>query len=376
MIKKLFSILKYNILILFVFIVILYFAVSLLNLIFSGQPRYWEIVHGKNLKNLRINKEKIIQLKRNKSSRSKFLNFSEKEYRDLSYSGPIIKNECGSIENGYEDLIYQTDKYGFRENIDFRYIYSDYVLLGDSFTKSICENKPNDLKSLLLKNTNNSYLNLGIEGTDYPEQALNFTYYTTETDFKGLIWLFYEGNDYEQTSDTVKEIRNNFEKYLRNNNLKYQLTINHKITNFFKLKVWFAEFIRGPSTLLKFLKHYDNLLDKKDYNKVLKNVQTYLDKKKVKKKFLIYIPSWQKISLYKLKKIKIYDFHPQIIQLNNLKEDVRFIAESNNFIFIDGDDYFLDRKNPLDVFHFKLNTHFNKKGNSILAEIVSNSLKN
>ena len=80
--------------------------------------------------------------------------------------------------------------------------------------------------------------------------------------------------------------------------------------------------------------------------------------------------------MYKLKKIKIYDFHPQIIQLNNLKEDVRFIAESNNFIFIDGDDYFLDRKNPLDVFHFKLNTHFNKKGNSILAEIVSNSLKN
>ena len=376
MIKKLSTILKYNILILFVFIVILYFIFSFLNLIISGQPRYWEIVHNKNLKNLKINKEKIIQLKRNKSDRSKFLNVMEKEYRDLSYSGPIIKDECGSIENGYDNLIYQTDKYGFRENIDFRYIYSDYVLLGDSFTKSICENKPNDLKSLLLKNTNNSYLNLGIEGSDYAEQALNFTHYTTETNFKGLIWLFYEGNDYEQTSDKVKEIGNNFEKFSRNNNLKYQIDINHKITNFFKLKVWFAEFIRGPSTLLKFFKYYDNLLDKKDYDKVLKNVKIYLDEKKIKKRFLIYIPSWQKISLYKLKKIKLYDFHPQIIQLNNLKEDVRFIAESNNFIFIDGDEYFLGRKNPLDVFHYKLNTHFNKKGNLILAEIFSHSLKN
>ena len=78
MIKKLYSILKYNILILFVFIVILYFIFSFLNLIISGQPRYWEIVHNKNLKNLKINKEKIIQLKKNKSDRSKFLNVMEK----------------------------------------------------------------------------------------------------------------------------------------------------------------------------------------------------------------------------------------------------------------------------------------------------------
>ena len=39
-----------------------------------------------------------------------FLNVIEKEYRYLSYSGPIIKNECRSIENGYDNLIYQTDK--------------------------------------------------------------------------------------------------------------------------------------------------------------------------------------------------------------------------------------------------------------------------
>ena len=39
----------------------------------------------------------------------------EKEYRDLSYSGPIIKDECGSIENGYDNLIYQTDKNGLEK---------------------------------------------------------------------------------------------------------------------------------------------------------------------------------------------------------------------------------------------------------------------
>ena len=57
--------------------------------------------------------------------------------------------ECGSIEGGEYNLIYQTDRYNFRENRDSRYIYSDYVLIGDSFVHSICENKPNDLKRLI-----------------------------------------------------------------------------------------------------------------------------------------------------------------------------------------------------------------------------------
>ena len=126
-----------------------------------------------------------------------------------------------------------------------------------------------------------------MEGTDYAEQALNLKHYTTKTNFKGLIWLFYEGNDYEQTSNKVKKIRENFGNQIKKYDAKYQLDINHKITILFKFKVWFAEFIRGPSVLLKFFKNYDNLLDKEDYNKVLKNVQIYLDKKNTKKRFLI-----------------------------------------------------------------------------------------
>ncbi len=365
-----------NLIIFLIFIAFFFICTLIINSQISGQPRYWEIVHKKNHQNVRENKEKIIQLKnKNKISENYFSIFDE-SYKKLNYSGEYKIGNCGSIENGNDELIYQADKHGFRENQEYRYILSDYILLGDSFTQSICENKPNDLKSLLLKKTNFSYLNLGMEGTDYAEQALNLKHYTTKTNFKGLIWLFYEGNDYEQTSNKVKKIRENFGNQIKKYDAKYQLDINHKITILFKFKVWFAEFIRGPSVLLKFFKNYDNLLDKEDYNKVLKNVQIYLDKKNTKKRFLIYIPSWQKISLYKLKKFKIYDSHPQITQLNKLKEDVRLIAEDNNFIFIDGDDYFIDRKKPLDVFHYKLNTHFNKKGNLILAELISSSLIN
>ncbi len=376
MIKKFYSVLKYNILILFGFIVIFYFVVSFLNLIISGQPRYWEIVHGKNLKNLRTNKEKIIQLKKNKSNRSKFLNVMEKEYRDLSYSGPIIKDECGSIENGYDNLIYQTDKNGFRENIDFRYIYSDYVLLGDSFTKSICENKPNDLKSLLLKNTNNTYLNLGFHGTDYAEQFLILSKFADLTEFKGLIWFFYEGNDYEQKSFQINQNNNYFEK-LKNkisNDITYEISIKHNISYNFKFRVWLAEFIRAPSVLIKFFKRYNNLLDKNDYETVLKETKKFLDKKNTGTRIIIYIPSWQKLSLYKLRKLKIYDIHPQVKQFNSLKLEVKKIAEKYNFKFVDADDHFFSLKNPLESFYYELNTHFNKKGNEVLSNIVKENL--
>ena len=98
---------------------------------------------------------------------------------------------------------------------------SDYILLGDSFTQSICENKPNDFKSLLIKKTKFSYLNLGMEGTDYAEQALNLFHYTEDTNFEGVIWLFYEGNDYEKTSDKVKKIKKNSHNQINKKDVNY-----------------------------------------------------------------------------------------------------------------------------------------------------------
>ena len=169
-----------------------------------------------------------------------------------------------------------------------------------------------------------------------------------------------------------------FENYITPNqdNINYNIDINHKISLLFKLKVWLSEFIRGPVTLIKFFKNYNDLLDIKDYKKVHQEVKTFLDKKNIDTKILIYVPSWQKISLYKLKKFNLYDAHPQISQLNNLKASVKKISKEYNFKFIDGDDYFLSIDNPLSVFHYELNTHFNKKGNELLSNIVLENLKN
>ena len=370
------KIILYNLLNLTIIIIFLFIFIELINFLISGQPRYWEVVHNRNHQNVKVNNEKIVQLKKNINNKINFLDIRGEKYKNLGYSGKIINGKCGSIENGFNELIYQTDKFGFRENIDLRYKFSDFVLLGDSFTESICENKPNDLKSNLLMQTNFTYLNLGMHGTDYPAQALNLIEYTKDTNFNGLLWFFYEGNDYEKKSYELEEIpQRQGSEFNINKNEIYELNINHNISIFFKFKVWLSEFLRGPSVLIKFFKNYNSLLDKKDYNQVLANVSKYLKKNNVEKKYIIYIPSWQKISLYKLHKLKIYNKHPQVIQLNNLKNNVKKIAKKNNFQFIDIENYFFELNDPMKVYHYRLNTHFNSYGNKILSKAIIKKLQ-
>lgn len=393
MIKKFLKIIKFNIIIFICLLSFISLLFYLLNLTISGQPRYWEIVHKKSQENLLTEKEKIIQIKKKRNQRSKYLSIFDTKYKELNYSGFFVKEECGTTENGYDDLIYQVDKNGFRENKDYRYIFSDYVLIGDSFIQSICENKPNDLKTNLLKQTNFSFLNLGMTGTTYSHQFLTLDYFTKDTNFDGLIWFFYEGNDYENILNSDRKIiedyisqidlgNENFEFKLSvyqkinsdHENLKYESSTNHKISSKFRFQVWLAEFIRGPSVLFKFFRDYKNLLNKNDYNYFLNNAKNYLDKKNVSKRYIVYIPSWQKLSLYKLKKYNLYEKHPQIKQLNKLKSDVKIIAEKNSFNFIDTEKYFFNLENPLKVFHYELNTHFNKFGYKLLSTAVVENL--
>ena len=72
----------------------------------------------------------------------------------------------------------------------------------------------------------------------------------------------------------------------------------------------------------------------------------------------------------------MYDSHPQVSQLNGLKKNVEEISKKYGFKFIDTDDYFFRLQNPLSVYHYKLNTHFNAKGYKILSKAVSDNLTN
>ena len=371
-----------NLLLFFILIVILFVILYLLNLYVGGPPRYYELLYSNKRISINEHKEKLIFYKKNinkKINKSDFFKVNSLDYNKFSYSGKIKFVECGKIESGYRNLVYKTDKYGFRENNDNLYKETDFVLLGDSFGISDCVNKPNDLVSnLQLLNDNYNFLNLSERGTDYPDQILNLKKFTRNTSFDYLIWFFYEGNDYETKFNKKNHLgfKTKHNKILQNDHkFEYEVNNHFNISTVYKLKVYLSELVGGFSTIIKFFRKYDDLLDEKNYETAMSEINKYLDDKNIKKRYIYYIPSWQRLSNYKQKKLNLYLKNPQIIQLNELKENVKRIAEKYNFNFIDGEKTFLKNNNPLQVFHYNLNTHFNELGYSVLAKDLYSNIK-
>ena len=380
-----------NFVVLFSGLLFFYIVLEITNIFVSGPPRYYELVYNLEKGDLREKKEKLVYYKQTKNLREES-NFSRYEINlqnNSGFSGPIVNAYCGSIESGLHELYFASDKKGFRENKDNLFNNTDVVLIGDSFTMSICENTPFDLKSQLKKiNKNLTFLNLGIHNINYVKQLSVLLNITENTNFNTLIWFFYEGNDYNDQISKLK-IYNNLKSYkayqLENEKFNYSFPVKvdeinyfvekkFEISFFYKFKVWLAEKVNGISSLVKYFKKYEILLDENAYNKALQISQKYLNEKNIKNRYIYYIPSWQRLTNYKSKKYGLYSNNPQIKQLNLLKTTVKNISEKNGFVFIDGEEIFINRPNPLNVFHYGLNTHFNRLGYKILAEDVSNKV--
>tara|TARA_B110000971_G_scaffold35751_1_gene33915 strand:+ start:138 stop:1289 length:1152 start_codon:yes stop_codon:yes gene_type:complete len=368
-----------------ILIVSLTCLLKIINLFVSGPARYYEFVYNLETGNIKNKKKKLVSFKANNNRyiKDNFYKFDSAKYSELGYSGSLVNANCGSLESGITELIFATDQYGYRENLDELYKKTNFLLIGDSFTMSICENKPNDLKSQLQKHSEiYTYLNLGVHGIDYVYQLAIILTETKNTNFDNLIWFFYEGNDYEDNLDLLNEyIKKVADKHHKQGVLEpriedYLINNEFKISSFYKFKVWLAETVNGISSLLKYFKTYDVLLNDSEYDQALKIAKNYLEKKNVKNKYIYYIPSWQRLTNYKSKKLNLYSNNPQIIQFDQLKETVRKNAEKNGFIFIDGEEIFINQDNPLKVFHYELNTHFNKYGYNLLATDVYKNIVN
>ncbi len=372
-------------------LIFLFCLLKIINLFVSGPPRYYELVYNLDDGSLRNKKEKLVHYKSkiNPRESDNFQKYNLNNNQDIEFSGPLVNANCGGLESGIHELYFATDKKGFRENQDNLYERTDYVLLGDSFAMSICENKPYDLKSQIqILNNNFTYLNLGVHNINYVKQLSILKNLTKNTKFNSLIWFFYEGNDYNDSINKYESYQDfqSYQAYQYNNKdfnhslplyvdkVDYYINKQFEITNYYKLRVWLAENVNGISSLLKYFKKYKVLLNNKEYDQALNISKSYLDQKKTENRYIYYIPSWQRLTNYKSKKINLYHNNPQIKQLDYLKKSVKNISEKNGFIFIDGEEVFLNQENPLRVFHYELNTHFNKKGYEILAKDVYNKI--
>ena len=380
---------KYNLIIFSVLIFFMYLVLETLNFFVAGFPSYKHPRIDISINDLIIDKSNKIK----DYEYDDFFRVYSEDYKKLNYTGRIKKILCGPYENGKYNLIFKTDRYGFRENKDERYSKSDVVIIGDSFTMSNCINKPYDLKSQLKKvNSSNSYLNLGIHGTQPWQQLAIAKKILIDTDFKKLVWFFYEMNDYENPRNNNLDSYNNMisDKEILNDNINRTINLYSNFLSepvkekdylveekylpknsfFKKLKIFFVYKTRGLSTITKYFKTYPDLLDQESYNSTVNDMYEFAKNKKVKELYVYYIPSYIRLSYKNLNN------HPQMYQLNNLKNNVKKIVEDNNFTFIDGEDAFKDLRNKLSIFHYELPTHFNEKGYGIMAEHMLEKISN
>lgn len=361
------SIILKNTTIFFITCLFIFFFLEILNYFYSGVPVYDK---------LKIDRNQLSYIKSKNENSSFIPDVSNLEIDRLRIS------KCGYQESGKYHLFYLPDKNGFRENVNELYLDTDIVLIGDSFGFSSCVNSPFDLKSNLQKYLNKKVLNLSVSGTGHIEQFKIIEKFTKETNFKTFIWLFYEGNDHNQlinfndrlnkavvkpTSKILKSKSEIFVNYKDiNQNLNF-LDFEWKNENEVKLKIYISEKLRGLNSFIKLFLNYTKVDNNKNYEKILKKMEIYLSKKNVNDRYIYFIPKYTRLS-HKKKD------HPEIEYLNSIKEYVEKLAIKKGFKFIDGTKFLEGMDKSLDVFHYKLPTHFNEKGYDLTAYYISKHL--
>ena len=339
--------------ILTIFVLVSFFF-GLLNFFLSGVPLF-------NL--FKINMSQALYVTKDESLKKNYeISFDkDEEYR---------AHKCGPGENGFYNMSYVPDDFGFRDNKKELFYDTDVIIIGDSFGISSCVNFPYDLTTRLKKKIKNDrVLNISVGGTGpyHQKGTLKCLVEKNKTNFNTFIWLFYEGNDHEDLDQLYNKkfkCPNIYERYINNGKIKVDYKPNQNIL-ILKIKLFLSNYTRGFGTLTKYFKKYPKLIPNDIYyTSIVEDLNNFLISKNVKKKIIFYIPKYTRLAHKKIS-------HPQIDQLNDVKNLVESTARKYDFEFIDGSEIFHNQKDPLDVFHYRLPTHFNIRGYDMIAEVLS-----
>ncbi len=300
-------------------------------------------------------------------------NILEKKYFLLSGVSKSKTINCN--ENGYYS-IYESDRYGFN-NPDYEWDNNpDILIIGDSFSFGACVHNKDSIAFLLRKNLKKSLINLSYPGLGPLTQYVSLReYFTKKT--KKIIWFFYEGND---LLDLKRELKNkilmsylndiNFTQDLRNkqtffndlynkkmqeefdeiNNQKNFKKKNHlfkTIINIVKLNNLRTFFIEDELPLNKFLE-------------IVKKVKLFSIKNE-SELYFVYLPEYKRFknsydnTNYQFIKRKINEFGINFIDINK--------------------NVFEEMKNPLSLFPFEKNGHYNVVGYNKVSEEIYRLIK-
>ena len=298
----------------------------------------------------------------------------------LPLSGVSNSETIFCNENGYYS-IYNSDRYGFN-NPDDEWDQKDieYLLVGDSFTHGACVNRPNDIASELRTLSNKSVLNLGYTSNGPLLEYATLREYL-DVNVKKILWIYFEDND---LNELKKELKDkilykyfndlNFSQNLKSKQKEIDIMINTTMEDeIFKKKEFeknlgFKNFKKEFIQIIKIYKTRNIIFNQtiikpqpkanNDF-KILLRLVNDLAIKNNSKLYFVYLPEYNRY-------LNDYD--------NSSYDSVKKIVNELKIPFIDIDqEVFKKERNPLKLFPFKLNGHYNIAGYKKVSEVIYNN---
>lgn len=320
-------------------------------------------------------------------------NISGNRSTDIFPLGFISLKTTVHCNDSGEYLIYKSDEHGFNNPEG---LYSsgkiDIVLIGDSFANGNCVNSGEDIAGRL-RSTGRQVLNLGMSGNGPLIELATLKEYAKPLKPKFIFWLYYEGNDHldltvEKKLPLLKEYLNkdfnqdlfNKQKLIDNTLMKFmdseiasyegkKKTVNNN-------KPYSLEIVKHTiklSLLRENIGLIKDLRSKKECNfmvdPLLGNIITEA-KETVDswggKLYFVYLPDRERWgNKYNICSKRLY---------NTQKSQVLSLVKGLNISTIDMNDIFNSHHDPLSLFPFRVQPHYNAEGYSLVADQITKYL--
>ena len=328
-----------------------------------------------------------------KKNNQKLLIAVEAAYRDLNFFSNYLP--LGSIsntellhcnENGYYSK-YQSDKFGFNNNYNWNDEINifEYVLLGDSYVHGACVNYKDTITGNLQKLASGKVVNLGMSGTGPLLQFATLKEFSKIIKTKKYIWFFYDGNDFENLNEELKN--SILLQYLNNENFTQNILNNQNKSDIILKSILNDEIaIRINNTKIK-KNNFQKLITLHNLIRLKNSFVRQIKKEKINKEFLL--AKYEEILKKSLKIIKQQDAELILVYIpkasvfvkNNTKnsyQEINNIAAKNNIPLLNLEKMIKDNyRQPLELFPnlSRSEVHFNELGYKFIAEIVNNYSK-
>jgi hypothetical protein len=276
----------------------------------------------------------------------------------------------------------ESDRYGFNANADSLFEQADIVLLGDSFGAGWCVEEDATIAGIMRPH---GLLLLNLAVADYQplDELAALKEYAPH--MKTLIWLFYEGNDADPALNQeflLSYLQPQFTQSLKQSadqvNLMYERAGN--IDNLQleaqqkplvqKLREWEREvryktrrLLAPTASFFLSLRSREIPFDSDLYRRILAEGSRAAREKGAERFMLVYLPAWERF-MWKPRQ------HPDVIQFDKLRDAVRTSAIVTGFEFIDVAEEFYRAPDPVDLFPFRGDGHYNEMGYSVTAQTV------